>query len=173
VSAQAAPHDYAQAIYDLALEGWARELGEVQHALRSVPGLQTRVTEAATPVKERLGLLDSAVRGGLSEGMRRFLGTLLGAGQLDQIDEILVEFRRLMARGTQRRIARVTSAVPLTREEQESLKGKLASKFGADLEFQYEVDPALIGGIRLQVGGRVIDGSVAGKLAAMRDRLMA
>ncbi|MGD2040487.1 MAG: F0F1 ATP synthase subunit delta [Anaerolineae bacterium] len=49
----------------------------------------------------------------------------------------------------------------------------MVARFGTDLEFQYEVDKSLIGGIHLRVGDRVIDGSVAGKLAALRDELAA
>ena len=53
------------------------------------------------------------------------------------------------------------------------MRAKLAERFGADLEFQFEVDASLIGGVYLRVGDQVIDGSVAGKLAALRDRLAA
>jgi F-type H+-transporting ATPase subunit delta len=65
----------------------------------------------------------------------------------------------------------VTSAVPLTEAERAALRAKLVDRFGTELEFQFEVDPELIGGVRLRVGDQVIDGSVAGRLAALRDRL--
>ena len=69
--------------------------------------------------------------------------------------------------------ARVVSAVPLTGAEKETLQTKLAERFGPDLEFEFAVDPSLIGGIHLRVGDQVIDGTVAGKLAAMREHLTA
>ena len=53
------------------------------------------------------------------------------------------------------------------------MRAKLADRFGSDLEFEFEVDASLIGGVYLRVGDQVIDGSVAGKLAALRDRLTA
>ena len=110
---------------------------------------------------------------GLQGQTRKFVGTLLEAGQLDQLDAILEEFERLVRRRPERRLARVTSAVPLTTEEQEALRAKLTERFGRDLEFEFQVDPSLIGGVHLRLGDRVIDGSVAGKLAALRDRLAA
>ena len=105
--------------------------------------------------------------------VRKFLGTLLEAGQLDQLDTILAEFDRLVRRRPERTLARVTSAVPLTEDEKEAMRARLTDRFGAELEFQFEVDASLIGGVYLRVGDQVIDGTVAGKLAAMRDRLTA
>jgi ATP synthase F1 delta subunit len=67
----------------------------------------------------------------------------------------------------------VTSAVPLTSAEEDALRAKLLDRFGPDLEFQFDVDTSLIGGIYLRVGDQVVDGSIAGKLAALRDRLAA
>jgi F-type H+-transporting ATPase subunit delta len=173
VSIQAQPQDYASAIYDLALEAWTRQLGDVQKALREDVSLRTAVTDEDAAVGDRLSLLDRSTAGGLSEGVRKFLGTLLEAGHLDQLDAVLVEFERLVRRSPERKLAQVTSAVPLTSSEQEALRARLSDRFGADLEFQFEVDASLIGGVHLRVGDQVIDGSVAGKLAALRDRLAA
>ena len=173
MSTQARPQDYARAIYELALEAWTQELGGVQEALAEDRGLSAAVSDPGTGVGERLELLESALAGGLSEPVHKFLGTLLEAGQLDQLDAILVELVRLAQRRPERRLAQVTSAVPLTSGEQEALQANLVERFGADLEFQYDVDASLIGGIHLRVGDKVIDGSVAGKLSALRDRLAA
>jgi F-type H+-transporting ATPase subunit delta len=101
------------------------------------------------------------------------VGTLLEAGHIDQLDAILVEFGRLSHRQPERRVAKVTSAVPLTADEQETMRAKLTERFGANLEFQFDVDPDLIGGVYLRVGDQVIDGTVAGKLAALRTSLAA
>jgi F-type H+-transporting ATPase subunit delta len=173
VSAQARPQDYAKAIYDLALEAWTQQLGDVQGALKSDAALQAAVGDAGAGVGERLHLLDQVAADGLTEDVRKFLGTLLEAGQLEQLDDILVELDRLVRRRPERRQARVTSAVPLTSAEQETLRARLTDRFGADLEFQFDVDASLIGGVRLRVGDQVIDGSIAGKLATLRDRLTA
>jgi F-type H+-transporting ATPase subunit delta len=173
VSAQGRPQDYAQAIYDLALEEWVCQLGDVVKALHEDTELRSVVENAGIAISERLRRLDTVTHGGLSDRVRKFLGTLLEAGQIDQVDAILVELDRLIRHQPEMRLARVTSAVPLTPGEQAALRDKLVARFGADLEFQFEVDASLIGGIHLRVGDQVIDGSVAGKLSALRDKLTA
>ncbi len=173
MSIQARPQDYAAAIYDLAFETWTRQLGAVQRALKVDATLRTTLDDANASTQDKLELLGQAVAGGLSEDIRKFLGTLLEAGQINQLDAILVEFERMVHRRPELVLAQVTSAVPLTEPEEEALRAKLTDRFGPDLEFEFNVDASLIGGVYLRVGDQVIDGSVSGRLAALRDRLAA
>jgi F-type H+-transporting ATPase subunit delta len=173
VSVQARPQDYAAAIYDLAFETWTRQLSDVQKAVQKDPSLRAALDDPKQLTQSKVTLLAQAMPGGLREEVRKFLGTLLEAGQLDQLDAIVAEFERLVRRRPERRLARVSSAVPLTEAEQEALRAKLIDRYGPDLEFQFNVDASLIGGVYLRVGDQVIDGSVAGKLAALRDQLEA
>lgn len=174
MSAHAQPQDYARAIHGLALEGWIRQLRGVQEALSASSALRAAAADGSVPAAERLRHLDAALAPErLSEGVRKALGTLMDAGQIDLLGAILMELEHLSKPRAERRVARVTSAVQLTGTEQATIRDRLTTKFGADLEFQFDVDPALIGGVVLRVGDRVMDGSVAAKLAAMRDRLTA
>jgi F-type H+-transporting ATPase subunit b len=58
----------------------------------------------------------------------------------------------------------VTSALPLTSEEQESVKKNVSAK-----EISFKVDPSILGGLVIKVGDKVLDGSVAGKLEGLRQ----
>ena len=173
MSTQAQPKEYARAIYELALETWTRQLGQVQKALKGDSDLQAMLGDADASVSQKLSSLEAVVQGGLGEGVRKFLGTLLEAGQLGELGAILVELERLVSTEPERKQALVTSAVPLTSDEKEVLRAKLIERFGTELEFQFEVDSSVLGGIHLRVGDQVIDGTVAGKLARLRDRLVA
>jgi F-type H+-transporting ATPase subunit delta len=173
VSAQARPQDYAAAIYDLAFEPWTRQLGNVQKVLKTDPALSNALSDPNLSTADKLQMLGEAKAGELSPDVRKFVGTLLEAGQLDQMDRILVEFERLVRRRPKHQVAHVTTAVAMTETEKAALQAKLTERFGPDLEFEFEVDESLIGGVYLRVGDQVIDGTVAGKLAALRDRLTA
>ena len=66
---------------------------------------------------------------------------------------------------------KVSSAVPLTKQEQAALRGKLEARFGQGLDLAFEVEPAVLGGVVVRVGDQLIDGSVKGKLDALAQTL--
>lgn len=67
--------------------------------------------------------------------------------------------------------AEVTSALPLTDDEQETVRKALAKPLGAGASLSFRVNPAILGGLIVRVGDKVIDGSVAGKLEGLRQSL--
>lgn len=66
--------------------------------------------------------------------------------------------------------AQVTSALPLSPEEQETVKREVLAKAGAK-EVTFRVDPSILGGLVIQVGDKVLDTSVAGRLEGLRQNL--
>lgn len=66
---------------------------------------------------------------------------------------------------------KVSSAVPLIKQEQAALREKLEGRFGADLEMRFDVETSLLGGVVVRVGDQMIDGSVKGKLDALAQTL--
>jgi F-type H+-transporting ATPase subunit b len=66
--------------------------------------------------------------------------------------------------------AEITSALPLTEKEQDTVKKSVLEKVGAK-EVAFRVDPSILGGLVIKVGDKVLDGSVAGKLEGLRQSL--
>ena len=66
--------------------------------------------------------------------------------------------------------AQVTSALPLSQDEQESVKRDVLAKAGAK-DVAFRVDPSILGGLVIRVGDKVLDSSVAGKLEGLRQSL--
>jgi len=67
--------------------------------------------------------------------------------------------------------AEVTSALPLSSLEQETVKNDILSKIGEQATVTFRVDPNILGGIIIRVGDKVLDGSVAGQLEELRQEL--
>jgi len=67
--------------------------------------------------------------------------------------------------------AEITSALPLTNEEQETVKRELLSTLGESAELTYRVDPSILGGLIVRVGDRVMDGSVLGQLQELKEQI--
>lgn len=65
--------------------------------------------------------------------------------------------------------AEVTSALPLTAAEQETVKRDVTSKLGATASVTFKVDPNILGGLVIRAGDKIIDGSVAGQLDGLRQ----
>lgn len=67
--------------------------------------------------------------------------------------------------------AEVTSALPLTSEEQDSVKRDVLARIGSQATVAFRVDPSILGGLIIRVGDKVLDGSVSGKLETLRQGL--
>ncbi len=84
---------------------------------------------------------------------------------------ILNWFQRLVKSHLDRRTARVSSATPLDAAQQNAVQSGLAKRYGQGLILSYAQDPSLIGGMRVQVGYDVYDGSIRGRLNALEQEL--
>ena len=80
---------------------------------------------------------------------------------------ILSHFQRLVKLDLDRRTARVQSAAPLAEPQQAAIRANLARRYGEGLIFSFTETPSLIGGLRVQIGSDVFDGSVQARLAAL------
>jgi F-type H+-transporting ATPase subunit b len=67
--------------------------------------------------------------------------------------------------------AEVTSALPLSKEEQEAVKKNVLDKMGTNTTVEFHVDPQILGGLVVRVGDKVLDGSISGQLEGMRKSL--
>jgi F-type H+-transporting ATPase subunit delta len=84
---------------------------------------------------------------------------------------ILTAFERLVRLEVQKRQATIESAAALSPEVASQVRADLTKKYGDDLAFEYRVNPDLLGGMRVQVGSHVWDGSVRAKLETLRTNL--
>lgn len=84
---------------------------------------------------------------------------------------ILAHFRRLVKLEVERRTARIESAVELAPPQQTALQATLQRRYGPGLFFQFQTRPELLGGLRVQVGSEVYDGTIWARLRALEESL--
>jgi F-type H+-transporting ATPase subunit delta len=80
---------------------------------------------------------------------------------------ILTQLVRLVKLDLERRTAKVESPGPLSPDVQTEVRNDLARRYGPGLNLSFQQNPALIGGLRIQVGSDVYDGSVEGRLNSL------
>ena len=135
------------------------------------PGLSVLLDDPTTPGPARAALVER-----LLEGRANPLTTQLLTGLARDTNgrSFSHGVRELVDQAAERRdkvVAEVQTAAPLSAAETERLTAGLARLYGRQVAMHLEVDPDLQGGIRVRVGDEVIDGSVAGRLDAIRRRL--
>jgi len=171
VKAQELSQKYAAAIFSLALEKWLNALSAVQSNLAENATLTEKLQDVDRAFADKQKDLDGLIPAGSDENVRNFLYMLLENGDIGLLGAVLENLEQLSRGGPQVRVAHVTTAAALADEEKEQFRQKLRAQYGAKLELAFRVDPSIIGGAIVQVGDRVIDGSVATRLEAMSNAL--
>jgi F-type H+-transporting ATPase subunit delta len=152
------------------MEAWVKDLRTIEERLRS-DSLIPFLDDPAVSFVEKRARLDRTWPAGVSQGPRNFVLFLARENQVKLLGTVADEFERLVKRRLTAQVAWVTSAVPLTKSEQVVLAKQFKARFGEGLELRFNVDASLLGGVVIRVGDQVIDGSLAGKLDALRERL--
>ncbi len=102
-----------------------------------------------------------------------FLKTLSTYRRLELLPDIHAQFEALRREAEARAHVLVTSAHPMSDDEQSSLRERLHQRFGRDIELEGEIDPSLIGGAVIRAQDQVIDGSVRGQLERLARQVVA
>jgi F-type H+-transporting ATPase subunit delta len=106
------------------------------------------------------------------ERIRQLVPAVLASHRSDRL-AVLTRFQRLVRLERERHTATVGSPVALPADIRAELEWGLTRRYGKGLAIDYELDPDLIGGLRIKVGSDVYDGSVKGRLAALARQFSA
>ena len=164
---------YAQAAFELAgtsLADWQRAIDEIAEFMGD-ESVRTVLENSRVPRDAKMRLVDAALADlpalplNLARLLVRKSRTALAPG-------IAVQFRALVQEREGVRHARATTAVALTDAERRALAERLQASTGHRVELETEVDPELLGGLVVQIGDRLVDASVRGRLDALRKSLV-
>jgi F-type H+-transporting ATPase subunit delta len=106
------------------------------------------------------------------EGLQKFIKYLIVNHREDMLDDIYISFSEMVDEKLGRARAKVKSVVSLSGEEKAKIKQCLEKASGKTIEIESGIDKDIIGGIWIQVGDVVFDGSVKGFLFRLREKLL-
>jgi len=132
-----------------------------------------RLATPRLPREAKRELLVQALPPGSHDLLRRTLMLLVDKGRAAQIPELGAAWDEVALAASGRAMAQVTTASPLDEAARGKLVTQLARLTGKTVVLQEHVDPALLGGARILVGSRLLDGSVHARLEALRTRMLA
>lgn len=174
--AKLAANVYSEALFGLALE--EGRIDELQDQLKVLCVLVTDNPEflefLVTPKiskEEKRDFVDAVLGDKLSQEIVNLIKVLIDKKRASEILDIVDVFDRSVLKHKGMVSASAYTAVPLNAEELEALKAKLVKLTGKAINLENIIDATVIGGIRLKVGDRVIDGSLKRRLEDLTDNL--
>jgi F-type H+-transporting ATPase subunit delta len=167
---------YAKALFELAQEAGQEEQvdqeGEQFYAAYSGSELQGLLTNPAFGLESRKKvLLKVAETQRLSPLTIHFLSLLLERDRLAYLPGIVSSYRRMLNEAKGRVEAKVVGANPLEPALLDRLSQMLRGISGKEVVLEQETDPALIGGVLIELEGKIYDGSVRTQLEKMKQRI--
>jgi F-type H+-transporting ATPase subunit delta len=167
---------YARAVFELAqaegnLETVERELFTIARAFATSNELRDSLSNPQVPLDRKQGIIDDLLGGRASTLTVGLVSFVVGQGRAAEFSEMVDRFVALAAESRSKAVAEIRSAVPLEPAVVDRLAAELSRVTGKSLEVKTIVDPAVVGGIVARVGDTVIDGSVARRLAKLREVL--
>lgn len=147
------------------------ELFAFARAVSSDPELELAVGSKLGEASEKAALVDRLLAQKADPGTLAIVRHLVQSPRDRRIGELLNLAAETVADASGGIVATVTAAAPLTDAQLEKLSATLATQYGREPRIAVRIDPSVIGGLRVQVGDDVIDGTVSSRLTELRLQL--
>jgi F-type H+-transporting ATPase subunit delta len=167
---------YAEALFQVAGKGDLKQASEQLDAIAAVAANAQMRQYADNPkatVEQVFDVITSVVKSPLSDATRNLLRAIIENGRLAALPEVAVQFHALVSERSGVSDATVYSAFPIDAAQLTAVVASLEKRFGRKLTASVQVEPELIGGIRVVVGDEVLDTSVKARLEQMKVALTA
>ena len=167
---------YAEAAFQVAAKGDLKQATAEIDALAAVAGnaqLRQFADAPKSAATQVFDVITSVVDRPLSDASRNLLRAVIDNGRLSVLPEIALQFHALVSERSGVSDAVVYSAFPIEPAQLAEVVAMLEKRFGRKLDATVQMQPELIGGIRVVVGDEVLDTSVKARLEKMKAALTA
>ena len=167
---------YAEAAFELAagdaqVDAWQRDL-VLEAELAGDERVVRVVNSPAVPFGERRKAVEQMLNGRVSAQALNLALLLAQRGRFSILPDVSAEYDALVRKSRGIVAATVTTPEPLTKEELAQVTARVEQLAGAKVELTTTTDPKLLGGLTIQIGDKLIDASVQGRLERLRGRLV-
>jgi F-type H+-transporting ATPase subunit delta len=165
---------YATAFYELAdeakaLDAVAADLAQLKKLIGESADLRQLISSPLVPRDQQAkAMLGIVARAGFNDLTRRFVGAVAKNRRLYRMTAIIDAFTAILADRRGEMTAEVTSAKPLSSAQADAVGAALRGALGRKVAVDLKVDPRLIGGLKVKVGSRLVDASLANKLQRLQ-----
>ena len=169
--------EYAEALFSLCVEEDMCEtaladMRTVRELILENPEYSLLLASPAIPLSERLSAIDEAFLGKICDYCVYFLKLLCEKGRISVLLDAIGEFEDLCTAYQGKTEALITSAVELSEEQKAALLEKLEKANKKIIVPIYKVDPAIMGGILVEMDGRVYDGTLKSRLRDVKEVML-
>ena len=167
---------YATAVFELAqetgrVEEWSAMLG-LLGLVASDKDMRQLITNPKVSRQQLQDLVLDVCGDGLSGPGRNLVKVLVQAGRLQYTAAIKDQYEQMRAAAEGKVEVEVVTAYPLDRQQQDSIAGMISGRLGKQVNIRTSVDESLIGGAVIRAGDSIIDASLRGRLAELRNELI-
>ena len=166
--------EYALAMFAIALENDSMESIHsdflvLREAFNENPGFAEYLINPAIPKSERVANIEEVFKDNVCEDVFALINIIADHGDIYTLVPAIEEFNLMFEDHMRYAKAVVTSAVDLTEEEKEKLMVKLRAVTNKNVDATYVIDKSLIGGLVVDVDGKIFDGSVRKNLNNIKE----
>jgi F-type H+-transporting ATPase subunit delta len=147
------------------------ELFQFSRTVAGNPELELALGSRRGDSTAKGALIDDLLGGRASAATTLIVASIVRQTGERRVRQLLTSAMTAVADQRDRKVATVVSATPLNTAQLERLGATLAKKYGTPVSLNTVIDPAVVGGIRIQIADDVIDASVSSRLADLRHRL--
>ena len=147
------------------------ELFRFGRVLESNSKLASLLVDPSTPADGRVSLLEDVLANKTTSYTADLLTQAVRSADGSRLSDVAVGLAELAAARRNESVAQVTAPVAMSNEQTARLVAVLSKIYGRKISIQSEIDPSIIGGLKITLGDEVIDGSVASRLAAAANEI--
>lgn len=147
------------------------ELFRFRRTVDGDPALRSALTDRTASGERKAALVSALLEAKVAPATLRLARQAVLAGRGLRLDAVLTTYGEVAAKRREQLVAHVVVALPLERAHRDRLAAALQRRYGHPVQLNVDVDPDVLGGIRVEIGDEVLDGTISRRLDEARRRL--